>query len=98
AQLGGDDEEVTKLRSIDLKFDPYSDNAEEEYETLRETVESLEVRRLLNRELEKALPDSFLIRQIGRTMCLHSPEVALDLAHTLLSKQNLHAFRASFST
>lgn len=98
AQLGADDDEATKLRSIDLKFDPYSDNAEEEYESLRETVESLEVRRLLNRELEKALPDSFLVTQIGRTMRLHSPEVALDLARTLLKEQNLHSFRASFST
>ncbi|WP_081695004.1 RNA-directed DNA polymerase [Bordetella trematum] len=97
AQLG-DDEEATKLRSIDLRFDPYSDNAEQEYESLRETVESLEVRQLLNRELEKALPDSFLVTQIGRTMRLHSPEAALDLARTLLSEQNLHAFRASFST
>lgn len=98
AQLGDDDGEVTKLRSIDLRFDPYSDNPREDYELLRETVESLEVRRLLNRELEKALPDSFLVTQIGRTLRLHSPLVALDLARTLLEKQNLHAFRASFST
>lgn len=98
AQLGGGDEEATKLRSIDLKFDPYSDNADVEYESLRETVESLEVRKLLNRELEKALPDSFLVTQIGRTMRLHSPYVALDLASSLLKQQNLHAFRASFST
>lgn len=100
AQLGASagDDEATKLRSIDLKFDPYSDNAEEDYESLRETVESLEVRRLLSRELEKALPDSFLVTQIGRTIRLHSPAVALDLVRTLLNQQNLHAFRASFST
>ncbi len=98
AQLGTGDDEATKLRRIDLKFDPYSDNAEEDYESLRETVESLEVRQLLNRELEKALPDSFLVTQIGRTIRLHSPAVALDLARTLLTQQNLHAFRASFST
>jgi hypothetical protein len=98
AQLGAGDDEATKLRSIDLKFDPYSDNADAEYESLRETVESLEVRRLLNRELEKALPDSFLVTQIGRTMRLHPPAVAFDLVSTLLKQQNLHAFRASFST
>ena len=98
AQLGAGDEEAAALRSIDLKFDPYSDNAEDEYESLRETVESLKVLQLLNRELEKALPDSFLVTQIGRTMRLHSPDVALDLARTLLTERNLHAFRASFST
>lgn len=98
AQLGGDDAEATKLRSIDLRFDPYSDNPEEDYESLAETVETLEVRRLLNRELEKALPDSFLVTQIGRTLRLHEPMIALEIAGTLLGQHNLHAFRSSFST
>lgn len=98
SQLGGDDIEAAKLRSIDLKFDPYSDNPQENYELLLETVETLEVRQLLNRELEKALPDSFLVTQIGRTIRLHEPSVALEIARTLLKEQNLHAFRSSFST
>lgn len=98
SQLGGDDIEAAKLRSIDLKFDPYSDNPEEDYELLVETVETLEVRQLLNRELEKALPDSFLVTQIGRTMRLQDPDVAFEIAATLLKQHNLHAFRSSFST
>lgn len=98
SQLGGDDIEAAKLRNIDLKFDPYSDNAEEDYESLVETVETLHVRQLLNRELEKALPDSFLVTQIGRTIRLHEPTVALEIAATLLKQRNLHAFRSSFST
>lgn len=98
AQLGGDDEEAAKLRSIDLRFDPYSDNPDDEYESLKETVDTLEVRQLLNRELEKALPDSFLVTQISRTMPLHEPTAALEIAWTLLSQENMHSFRASFST
>lgn len=98
AQLGDNDEEAMKLRSIDLKFDPYSDEPHVDYESLKETVESLEVRKLLNRELEKALPDNFLVAQIGRTMRLHSSHVALEIATTLLGSTNLHAFRSSFST
>lgn len=98
AQLGDNDEEAEQLRTIDLKFDPYSDEPDVDYESLKETVESLEVRQLLNRELEKALPDNFLVAQIGRTMRLHSPSIALEIASTLLSSENLHAFRASFST
>lgn len=73
SQLGADDDEAIKLRTIDLKFDPYSDTPDEDYESLKETVETLAVRRLLNRELEKALPDTFLVAQIGRTMRLHDP-------------------------
>lgn len=98
SQLGGDDIEAAKLRSIDLKFDPYSDNPQEDYELLVETVGTLEVRQLLNRELQKALPDSFLVTQIGRTMRLHEPDIALEIAGTLLKQPNLHAFRSSFST
>lgn len=98
AQLGDNDDEATKLRKIDLKFDPYSDKPDVDYESLKETVESLEVRQLLNRELEKALPDNFLVAQIGRTMRLHDPAVALDIATALLKPENLHAFRSSFST
>lgn len=98
AQLGTEDDEAKQLRAIDIKFDPYSDSPREDYESLKETVESLEVRKLLARELDKAIPDSFLVSQISRTMPLHEPEAAFELAVTLLSKQNLHAFRSSFST
>ncbi|MFH1871790.1 MAG: RNA-directed DNA polymerase [Pseudomonadota bacterium] len=98
SQLGSGDDEAVKLRTIDLKFDPYSDTPDEDYELLRETVDTLEVRRLLNRELEKALPDTFLVAQIGRTMRLHEPAIALEIASTLLKGANLHAFRSSFST
>lgn len=98
SQLGAGDDEANKLRTIDLKFDPYSDNPSHDYESLKETVETLQVRNLLNRELEKALPDTFLVAQIGRTMRLHEPHVALEIASTLLNGTNLHAFRSSFST
>lgn len=98
AQLGDHDEESSKLRAIDLKFDPYSDNPHEDYEILKETVESLEIRYLLNRELEKSIPDSFLITQIGRTMRLQEPAIAFELASTLLNVHNIHAFRSSWST
>ena len=98
SQLGGDDAEAAKLRQIDLKFDPYSDNPVADYDSLVETVETLKVRQLLNRELEKALPDTFLVTQIGRTIRLHEPAAALEIATTLLMQQNLHSFRSSFST
>lgn len=98
AQLGGEDDEASRLRSIDVYFDPYSDTAIEEYDSLRETVESLQVLKLLNRELEKSLPDTFLVTQISRTLRLQTPEVAVHLMATLLGAGNLHAFRASWSS
>lgn len=97
-QLGDDNSEAEQLRQIDLHFDPYSDSPVENYESLKQTVESLEVQNLLNREVEKALPDSFLVTQIGRTLRLHAPDVAIQVVSTLLDPRNLHAFRASWST
>jgi hypothetical protein len=97
-QLRGVGPEADKLLEIDLHFDPYSDTADSEYEELKGVVESLDIRGLLDSELEKAQPDTFLVAQIGRTLKLHSPKVALQLCGTLLSQANLHAFRASWST
>lgn len=97
-QLGNDDEDTGKLRSIDLSFDPYSDSPIRDYESLKQTVESLQVQKLLNRELEKALPDSFLVSQIGRTLAYQSPKIAIELVDVLLSPHNLHACRGSWST
>ena len=98
AQLGIGNDEATKLREIDIHFDPYSDAPVDDYSELRDTVESLEVQTLLDLELNKAQPDTFLVAQIGRTLKLHSPAVALQLCKTLLSPRNLHAFRASWAT
>ncbi|WP_417316304.1 RNA-directed DNA polymerase [Cycloclasticus pugetii] len=97
-QLGGDDTNAGILRHIDLHYDPYSDNPEGDYESLKMTVENLDVQKLLGNELQKSLPDNFLITQIGRTLKFHSPIVALQLASTLLEPNNLHAFRASWAT
>ena len=37
SQLGVGDDEAVKLRTIDLKFDPYSDTPDADYESLKET-------------------------------------------------------------
>jgi hypothetical protein len=97
-QLGGSGDEASKLVEIDLHFDPYSDTAESDYGELKEVVESLNIRALLELELRKGQPDTFLVAQIGRTLKLHDPEIALQLCGTLLARTNLHAFRASWST
>ena len=97
-QLGAAADETNTLLEIDLHFDPYSDTADSDYEALKQVVETLNIGTLLDLELEKAQPDTFLVSQISRTLKLHEPKVAVQLCRTLLSQQNLHAFRASWST
>lgn len=97
-QLGTSDDQANRLAEIDLKFDPYSDTRDSDYDELREIVEGLDVRALLDNELHKAQPDTFLVTQIGRTLTLHEPSAAFHLCRTLLSPGNLHSFRASWAT
>ena len=97
-QLDGPDDDAGALREIDLHFDPYSDTPEADYEQLKDTVDQLDVVRLLDLELRKGQPDRFTTIQIGRTLRLHPPQVALQLCGTLLAPQNLHAFRGSWSS
>jgi Reverse transcriptase (RNA-dependent DNA polymerase) len=97
-QIDGPGDEAAALREIDLHFDPYSDTPEDDYEQLKDTVDQLDVVRLLDLELRKGQPDRFTTIQIGRTLRLHPPKVALQLCSTLLAPQNLHAFRASWSS
>lgn len=98
AQLFSDDDNASKLKEIDLHFDPYSDDPYSDYEELRDTVEQLDIQVLLGLEVHKSQPDSFLISQISRTLKLHNPMLSLQLCRTLLEPCNLHAFRASWST
>lgn len=97
-QIGATEDDAGYLREIDLHFDPYSDNPESDYEELRQTVDKLEIKTLLNAELKKSQPDNFLVAQIGRALVLQSPKAALNLCSTLLDTKNLHSFRGSWST
>jgi len=98
SQLDRTPGDASRLLEIDLHFDPYSDSATSDYEEIKQAVEGLNIRALLDIEISKAQPDSFLVAQIGRTLKFQSPALALGVCGTLLSEINLHAFRASLST
>lgn len=95
---GSEPDPAGALRDLDLYFDPYSDLAHDAYEGLRSAVTAINMQVILELELQKAQPDSYLIAQIGRAIRYHSPEVAIQLCATLLSPRNLNAFRASWAT
>jgi hypothetical protein len=97
-QLGSAEGDMSRLLEIDLHFDPYSDTSDADYDELKSIVQDIDIRALLDLELQKTQPDSFLVAQIGRTLRLNAPEITLQLCEALLSQKNLHAFRASWST
>lgn len=97
AQLGEGEEASTTLRELDLHFDPYSDTAQTEYETLKDSFANIDIQFLLDLEKEKSQPDSFVLAQIGRALKFQEPQVAAQLCATLLDARNLNSFRASWS-
>lgn len=96
-QLGSFSEENSRLREIDLHFDPYSDTSNADYAKLRDTVRSIDIQALLEVETGKGQPDPFLVAQIGRTLKFQSPLIAIQICATLLNPKNLNGFRASWS-
>lgn len=98
AQLFANDDQASKLKEIDLYFDPYTDDPQRDYEDLQQTVKDIDLQSLLAAETNKSQPDAYLVSQISRTLKLQSPMTALQLCRTLLSAQNLNAFRASWPT
>lgn len=96
-QLGHSDDSAQALRELDLHFDPYSDNANTEFEQLRQSFEQIDISFLLDLEKEKSQPDTFVVAQIGRALKFQQPAVAVNLCATLLNPANLNAFRASWS-
>lgn len=97
AQLGTGDDAASVLREVDLHFDPYSDQALKDYETLRDTFKNLDIQFLLDLEKEKSSPDNFVVAQISRSLKFQDVKTAEQLCETLLSPTNLDAFRASWS-
>lgn len=97
AQIGDGEGASMALQELDLHFDPYSDTAQVEYETLKTSFESIDIQFLLDLEKEKSQPDAFVIAQIGRALKFQDPQVASQLCATLLDPKNLDSFRASWA-
>ncbi len=97
-QLHGAQGDEQRLREIDLHFDPYSDKPDEDYEQLKGTISQIDVSMIIGSEQRKAQPDRFVVSQVSRALRLLDPDQALATCMTLLSENNLHAFRASWST
>ena len=81
-QLGEGDDASSALREMDLHFDPYSDNAREEYEKLKASFDQIDISFLLGLEMEKSQPDAFVLAQIGRALKFQDPKTAEQLCAT----------------
>ncbi len=87
-----------KLLHIAIRFDPYSPNAEEEYEALKTAVREVDIVGILGREVAKAAIDTTVTKQaINAIRALD--EFGRDGAiQTLLAPTNLNVLLPVFST
>ena len=87
---------VRAFLSLSLHYDPYSENAAQDYEALRDQLERFDIVGMLARELKKSQIDERLTRKLIRAM-QHIPEKSRDAAALSLS-QNLDVLSPVFRT
>ena len=85
-----------RLLHLAIRFDPYSPNAEDDYEALKDAVKQIDILGILSREIRKTVIDRPVARQaIGalRALPLDQCESAL---HVLLDPANLRTLSPVF--
>lgn len=73
-----EDESASVLYEMDLRFDPYSDTPDDDFEKLKTTVKDLRVLSFLQEEIAKTEPDKFVLTQVSRTLRYQGPQIALN--------------------
>lgn len=90
--------EEQKLLSISLRFDPYSPNAEEEYEELKGAIHQIDIIGILGREIAKTTIDSVVAKhaiQAVLALSIAQQELAVEM---LLDGDNLMTLAPVFIT
>lgn len=90
--------EERKLLNISLRFDPYSINAETEYEKIKEAVRKVDILGILAREIAKPAIDMTTTRQaINAIRALDAP-LRVQAIRTLLAPESLEVLLPVFVT
>jgi hypothetical protein len=90
--------EEQKLLSISLRFDPYSPNAEEEYEDLKGAIQEIDIIGILGREIAKTTIDSAVAKQAVQAILVLEPAQRLQAVGMLLDGSNVMTLAPVFVT
>ncbi|WP_082808116.1 RNA-directed DNA polymerase [Alcanivorax sp. NBRC 102028] len=82
-------EEEQKLLNISLRYDPYSDTADEDYEALRSAVKNVDIIGILGREVSKTTIDATVTKQAINAIYALEPHEKYGAISTLLENDNL---------
>ncbi len=90
--------EEQKLLNISLRYDPYSDSADEDYEALKAAVKDVDIIGILGREVSKTTIDSTVSKQAVRAIRALEPDAQFGAINTLLADNNLVVLSPVFVT
>lgn len=90
--------EEQKLLSISLRYDPYSPNADEEYEALKGAIHELDIIGILGREIAKTTIDSTVAKHAVQAVLLLDSAQQKQAVSMLLDKDNLMTLAPVFVT
>jgi hypothetical protein len=86
-----------RLMRLSVYFDPYSPNAEEEYESLKEAVSTIDIVGILAREIAKTTVDTQVLKQAIAAIRALEPEFRSGAIATLLDPGNLETLAPVFA-
>lgn len=90
--------EEQKLLSISLRFDPYSPNAEDEYEELKGAIQEIDIIGILGREIAKTTIDSAIAKHAVQAILVLEPSQQLQAVAMLLDPDNVMTLAPVFVT
>lgn len=95
AALATDEE---KLLGISIRYDPYSDNPDKDYEELKEAVNNVDIVGILGREIAKTAIDTTVTRQAINAVRALDENARIGAIRTLLDPENLEVLAPVFVT
>lgn len=91
-------EEEQKLLNISIRFDPYSATADEDYETIKQSIRQIDIIGILSREVNKTRIDQTVTKQAINSIKALTEENQVNAVKILLDSNNLLNLSPVFTT
>ncbi len=90
--------EEQKLLSISLRYDPYSDTADEDYDALKGAINEVDILGILGREVSKSKIDTTVTKQAIKAIHILDEGAKYGAIQTLLDENNILVLSPVFVT
>jgi len=90
--------EEQKLLNLSLRYDPYSETADEDYEALKDAINGIDIIGILGREISKTTIDTTVSKQAIKAIQALDQYAQFGAVTTLLNQDNLYVLSPVFVT